>query len=105
MTKHTPTPWSVVNHQGTNLTNGKTYIGRLDNYVVAEDGGGAILLNEDLNEANSDFIVRAVNAHEELLSALKDLVERCDGVGGVRADGSNIETMQGHAAIAKAEGR
>jgi hypothetical protein len=39
-----------------------------------------------------------------LLAALKDLVARCDGEEGVRADGSNIQTMQAHAAIQAAEG-
>ena len=43
-------------------------------------------------------------AAPDLLEALRDLVARCDGDEGVRADGSNIQTMQAHAAIAKAEG-
>lgn len=38
-----------------------------------------------------------------LVSALKDLVSRCDGDEGVRADGSNIQTIRAHAAIERAE--
>jgi hypothetical protein len=35
-----------------------------------------------------------------LLSTLRDLVERCDGSEGVRADGSNIQTMRAHNVLA-----
>ena len=40
----------------------------------------------------------------ELLEALEELVARCDGEEGVRADGTNIHTMRAHAIIAKARG-
>jgi hypothetical protein len=43
-------------------------------------------------------------AAPDLLEALKDLVYRCDGDEGVRADGSNIDTAWAHTIIAKAEG-
>lgn len=32
-------------------------------------------------------------------TALVDLVRRCDGSEGVRADGSNIDTLRAHAAL------
>ena len=35
-----------------------------------------------------------------LRAALEDLVRRCDGESGVRADGSNIDTLKAHAALA-----
>lgn len=41
---------------------------------------------------------------KRILSAPRGL-SRCDGREGERADGSNIQTMQAHAAIAKAKGR
>jgi hypothetical protein len=44
-------------------------------------------------------------ASPDLLAALIDIVRRCDGADGVRADGSNIDTRQQHAAIARAEGK
>lgn len=34
-----------------------------------------------------------------LETALRDLVDRCDGAEGVRADGSNIDTRGAHAAL------
>jgi hypothetical protein len=35
----------------------------------------------------------------DVLGALRELVERCDGDEGVRADGSNIQTMRAHAIL------
>ena len=35
----------------------------------------------------------------EAIEALRELVARCDGAEGVRADGSNIQTMRAHAAL------
>lgn len=37
-----------------------------------------------------------------LVAALRELVMRCDGDAGIRADGSNIETAQAHAALERA---
>ena len=42
-------------------------------------------------------------AHDELVAALQELVNRCDGDEGVRADGSNIQTMRAHAILEKLE--
>jgi len=39
----------------------------------------------------------------ELYTALDELVMRCDGEEGVRADGSNIQTIRAHAVLAKIE--
>ncbi len=36
---------------------------------------------------------------DALRAALRDLVDRCDGDEGVRADGSNIQTIAAHAAL------
>lgn len=41
------------------------------------------------------------NAGRLLLDALRDLVARCDGAEGVRADGSNIQTMQAHSVLTR----
>lgn len=46
---------------------------------------------------------QVIAAAPALLAALKELVARCDGEAGVRADGSNIETAQAHAALALVE--
>jgi len=53
-----------------------------------------------INEADSNLI----KAAPVLLKALKELVSRCDGEEGVRADGSNIQTHGAHMAISLAEG-
>jgi hypothetical protein len=37
----------------------------------------------------------------ELVEALEELTLRCDGQEGLRADGSNIQTMRAHAILAK----
>lgn len=38
---------------------------------------------------------------DELAAALEELVSRCDGEEGIRADGSNIQTMRARAALSK----
>lgn len=40
---------------------------------------------------------------DELRAALFELVKRCDGPEGVRADGSNIQTILAHAILHKTE--
>ena len=35
----------------------------------------------------------------KLREALEDLTLRCDGAEGIRADGSNIQTIKAHAAL------
>lgn len=37
--------------------------------------------------------------NDRLRKALRDLVDRCDGEEGVRADGSNISTFDAHVAL------
>lgn len=63
--KHTPTPWMVGKYGG----------------IFPASGGSAITLmyHKDGSpranaKANSEFIVRACNAHDELLEALERLV-------------------------------
>lgn len=56
------------------------------------------------NERNSTETTekdRRANAYPELVAALRNLMLRCDGEEGVRADGSNIQTMQASALLAK----
>lgn len=56
--------------------------------------------------ANAALIADAPRLYAEnaeLVEALRELVERCDGVEGVRGDGSNIQTMRAHALLARIE--
>jgi hypothetical protein len=64
MSKHTETPWRNVLNQHNDHTS--EVWARNDRVVVALCGTG----NEAV--ANAEFIVRAVNAHDELLEALKE---------------------------------
>lgn len=91
---HTPGPWEV----------------NASNMVTIQAGGASIaqplypIIWKDDHRAEFDANARLIATAPELLEALKQLVARCDGDEGVRADGSNIQTMAAHAAIAKAEG-
>ncbi len=105
MTKHTPTPWSV-DGIGTNIIGPKEdrrYIA--ETCTLMDDNGHTH--NDDHSKEDAAYIVRAVNSHEELLQALKDLAnEICLGKLSVRKDFSLINA---HAsalkAIFKAEGK
>lgn len=105
--KHTPTPW------------GKTYIAHQDgkggsSYYKVDGAQRSICRTVDQlagpqDEANIDFIVRACNTHDEMLSALKFVQAWL--TSGIRFIGPNGEETAvlllppiGHA-IAKAEGK
>lgn len=69
MNKHTPTPW----HYAPDLSNhGTQLIYGLDNYLVV-DAGRINKRNLEETRLNAEFIVRAVNSHEELLRCLKEV--------------------------------
>jgi hypothetical protein len=70
MDKHTPTPWQYqwvrwMNDVDLKIVDHKT--GR----VLAILNKPTPFLTVDEQEANAEFIVRAVNAHDELVAALK----------------------------------
>lgn len=44
-------------------------------------------------DRDAAYIVHCANSYPRLVQALKDLALCCDGEEGVRADGSNIQTM------------
>ncbi|MHB8413880.1 MAG: hypothetical protein ACYDB1_00600 [Acidiferrobacteraceae bacterium] len=41
---------------------------------------------------NAHYMIHAANAYPKLVETLKELMLRCDGEEGVRADDSNIQT-------------
>ena len=45
------------------------------------------------------FTEAVLSENDRLRKALRDLVDRCDGPEGVRADGSNISTLDAHGAL------
>lgn len=66
---HTPIPWTTEEYQGEP----KRIVVGPNNEMIADcyaDSSDDINLPENY-KANADFIVRAVNSHEELLAALK----------------------------------
>ncbi len=84
---HTPTPWKFENRDE-------------DNYLAGPEGQFVISLvgsPDDEDKENAAFIVRAVNAHEELLKRLKECYEKLEFKGYSNA---SVEK-----AIAKAEGK
>jgi hypothetical protein len=58
----------------------------------------------DTIDSLSSENARLRETNKELLEALKELVARCDGDEGIRADGSNIQTARAHAILEKLEG-
>lgn len=50
-------------------------------------------------QSEAASVERLLAERERLAQALIDLVRRCDGDEGVRADGSNIQTIEAHAAL------
>lgn len=65
MTPHTKTPWRI-----TQATNGDIYIGSDEWVLKMVDKVDFTVLPK---EANAAFIVRACNAHEDMLKVLQSL--------------------------------
>jgi hypothetical protein len=100
MTEHTPTPWAVEDTGcGIEIVSG--------NFVVAEilpaDGKDPT----DQDRANAAFIVRACNAHDELVRALEAIAECAtpdfDDAGFQRRARIDLQNIA-RAAIRKARG-
>lgn len=92
---HTPTPWKLIAETRI-LGEGMSLAKML--YNQAE--------GRSLDEAKVDaaFIVRAVNSHEELLKALKRIVEINGSTGGAKALVEEFKFIA-REAIAQAEGK
>lgn len=89
---HTPTPWKT----------GKKYLGIIEIYAEGKRG----LVASARSEEDSSLIVRAVNAHDELLAAAKSAL---DWIIAGNDDGQpDLESPHENnlrSAIAKAEDR
>lgn len=97
-TKHTPTPWKVVKHSNFNLFDSTDH----HTFAIELGGGSKVALLGDNQEANAAFIVKAVNAHEELLDTLyivKCSLEAFDQTDSMKRIINNIKQ-----ALARAEG-
>ena len=82
---------SVANEQGAEvmLKDGSGEFGS----IVGHIGNKYTRLTREKAQANADFVILAVNSHEELLSQLKSLIEYAngtwvpDGEGDLEANG------------------
>ena len=93
MSEHTPTPWE--------------WDKRPPEWLVGPNDEPVIIPDEEtiITDADREFIVRAVNAHDDMLEALKSVVK-----GSFRADSTGYQHLEldvmpvVKAAIAKAKG-
>jgi hypothetical protein len=72
-TQTTKRPWKIEILQGCNLSNQIT-----KSVCINIEGGSKIALLEENKEANAYLIVKAVNCHDKLVEALKNLIEACN---------------------------
>lgn len=95
---HTPTPWRQS---------------EINPMYVLDDARGEIIAEcqphyvDKKSKENAAFIVRAVNAHDELLAALKkirEMVQQCNASNAVAVQ-EYLRSGNGAKAIAKAEGK
>lgn len=96
MSKHTPTPWRAVR-----VGNTLTIAGAVPGYF-AEIRGACEGAHGAMGEANAEFIVRAVNAHDDLVAALQNLARLFQALHPSHADWGDYKAAL--AAIAKATG-
>ena len=115
---HTPLPWEVLDGMVVaSAFKGKTLVTMPNGEVRQHETGmlalvyspGDFTLNHD---ANAKFIVRACNAHDELLAACKlfadaahEVVALLNGKGFACPASISFAAEQARHAIAKAEGR
>lgn len=69
-TKHTPTPW-ILNNNG----DGDHWISTPNDEIVLQQISTENLGDNELDLANAQFIVKAVNNHHSLLNALESAID------------------------------
>ena len=107
--KHTVTPWKVVQHEHVNgelwLTILKGSMDVTHNKMYGSDIGSFrySALSPEENQANAEFIVRAVNVHDELVEACKSRIDEWHSTfrNMERREPKSLKLAR--AAIAKAE--
>lgn len=103
-TQHTPGPWTRTPEERFKHDSSAGIKGPNGNYLAAALDFNRTDRDEEV-EANAEFIVRACNAHDELLAALEDIIET--PVGHTTADCAKDLAACiriARAAIAKAKG-
>jgi hypothetical protein len=103
-TERTPGPWRVNDPEEASAGNPKRFIWSDSTLpfevthaiaTVHEDAGGDV-------DANADFIVQACNAHDELLAALRELIDSRDEVNTCDADSQFRADTRNEAAVRNA---
>ncbi|WP_442577841.1 hypothetical protein ACSBOB_20050 [Mesorhizobium sp. ASY16-5R] len=97
--KHTPTPWAVVENDGAYMKQADNAKYRIEAQNPQEHVVALIVsdLPDDVlpAEANAAFIVRACNAHDQLVEALKQVM------GWISNWSPNFETDEEWQTVAK----
>lgn len=112
---HTPGPWRVERQRRRHwaiLCESSLLDDERHTEIIAEINDPVGYMTAEENSANADFIVRAVNAHDDLLAAAKRLVLLMDEVDPNSDLGDEADRVFPHyefnelrAAISKAEGQ
>jgi hypothetical protein len=94
MSGHTKLPWAISTVSADIIVNNR------DNFVAK--CGESLFIPENEQDANAAFIVRAVNAHDELVAELRNMI---DIYWGEHGDGGQEPTyiVRAKAALAKAQ--
>lgn len=101
MSKHTPTPWELTPHGRGWLidTRGAYRYGPIA--IIGDDSEG---IDSEMRNYNAAFIVRAVNAHEDLVEALNYMLNAINILGGDCPQLFVIPEQVARAALATARG-
>jgi hypothetical protein len=99
--RHTPTPWSL-NEQTVKSPPYELTVAFCGGAAGCSGTDGRIITRQEA-EANAALIVRAVNAHDDLVAALRNLISMADFFMTDAPQRVAIEEAQ--AALAKAEGK
>ena len=97
MENHTPTPW-IVSEDGATIKS--KWITSFGTPIMVAELSGYIIGNR-VQKANAEFIVRAVNAHEELVEALTLVFHQAENFEQKAFD---MWLEDARAALAKAKG-
>ena len=110
MSKRTPGPWKAV--ERSRWHDAIRIVGRrnVETARVSTDGQRN---DSDENRANAEFIVRAVNAHDDLLASVREMVKAAGSLMGEATGGMPVQDwgqvndalVAAGRAVAKAEGK
>ena len=80
-TRHTPLPWAAVSNGVYWTIQGDYEFGQIGDTCSSSASAPEYGRSMDLGQANAEFIARACNAHEDLLSACLGVKAMLEGMG------------------------